>query len=111
MDASAAYIQTAGTKNDLRDNRQVTKDLDVGLISADTILRMIRFLGIESNGANMEVKLNKQRVENKRTEPGVPKKAERLGTIIEGNEALEHTKNKGRSAQKQRYGNSLSKLS
>ena len=76
LDASANYISTASTKNDLRDNRQVVKDLDVGLISADTVQRMMRFLGIESNAANMEIKLNKQRLENKRTEVGVPKKPE-----------------------------------
>ena len=54
----------------------MTKVIDVGLINADTVQRMMRFLGIESNGANMEAKLNKQRVDNKRTEVGVPKKLE-----------------------------------
>ena len=76
LESSATYIQTAGTKNDIRDHREVTKVIDVGLINADTVQRMMRFLGIESNGANMEAKLNKQRVDNKRTEVGVPKKLE-----------------------------------
>jgi len=60
---------------------------------------MMRFLGIETNAANMEAKLNKQRVDNKRTEVGVPKKPERLGTIAEGSEVLERTKTQGRRVQ------------
>ena len=50
-----ATINRASTVTDIRDNtRQVAKELDIETISADTFLRFMRFLGIETNETSMD---------------------------------------------------------
>jgi len=58
----------------------------VGTISADTVSRMMRFLGIESNDNLVEQRLNKQRIEHQKTVPHQKKQfnsEDKLGTIKE----------------------------
>jgi hypothetical protein len=69
MDAAVTQVNAAKSKVDIRDHRQIGKELDVGTISADTVSRMMRFLGIESNDNLVEQRLNKQRIEHQKTVP------------------------------------------
>lgn len=50
---------------DLRDNRQVTTQMDVNLISAATVECLLKFIGLEPGEVTTEfdARLNKQRIE------------------------------------------------
>ena len=52
-------------KFDLRDNRQVTREMDVNLISASTVNCLLRFIGLEPGEVTpaFDAKLNQQRIE------------------------------------------------
>jgi hypothetical protein len=68
LEQDVTDLAQAKNRRDVRDHIQITKDLDVGTISAGTVDRLIAFLGIDGDNP-IEETLNKQRIEHQKTVP------------------------------------------